>query len=41
MSRAFASSQDKRFPPVKKGQWLFGPLQRISQVFERLFIQGN
>jgi uncharacterized protein (DUF362 family) len=41
MSRAFANAQDKRFPPVSKAQWLFGPLQRMSKVFERLFIQGN
>ncbi|MFZ0548759.1 MAG: DUF362 domain-containing protein, partial [Candidatus Promineifilaceae bacterium] len=41
MSRAFANAQDKRFPPVSKGQWLFGPLQRASKVFERLFIQEN
>ncbi len=41
MSRAFASSQDEKFPPVKKGQWFFGPIQKASKVFERLFIQDN
>lgn len=34
-SRAFASSQDPRFPPVKRGQGVFGILQRLSGVLAR------
>ena len=37
-SRAFASKQDKRFPPVSRVQWLFGILQRITRLFERIFV---
>ena len=37
-SRAMANQQDKRFPPVSRTQWLFGILQRISRIFERLFV---
>lgn len=35
-SRALASDQDKRFPPVSRWQWFFGILQRISKMVERL-----
>ncbi len=37
-SRAFASDQDKRFPPVSRWQWLFGILQKITRLFERLMV---
>ena len=37
-SRAFASRQDKRFPPVSKWQWLFGIFQGITRLVERLFV---
>ncbi len=36
-SRAFASHQDNRFPPVRKWQWLFGIFQRTSRIIERIF----
>lgn len=35
LSRAFASEQDPRFPPVRRWQWLFGPLQRLAGSVER------
>jgi len=38
MSRSFANEQDERFPPVSRWQWLFGPIQSLSRLFERLFI---
>lgn len=37
-SRAFASRQDKRFPPVSKWQWLFGIFQAIVRLVERIFV---
>ena len=37
-SRALASRQDKRFPPRGRSQWLFGFLQSISRLLERLFV---
>jgi uncharacterized protein (DUF362 family) len=37
-SRAFASRQDKRFPPVSRFQWIFGILQRFTQLIERIFV---
>jgi len=36
LSRACASEQDPRFPPVRRWQWLFGPLQRLAGYVERL-----
>src|SRR5262249_46363139 len=33
-SRAFASQQDPRFPPVSRLQWLFGFFQWMTRVFE-------
>ncbi len=36
-SRCFASYQDKRFPPVKKGQWFFGTVQALVRFFESIF----
>jgi uncharacterized protein (DUF362 family) len=36
-SRGFASYQDKRFPPVKKGQWFFGLVQGIVRLFDKIF----
>jgi uncharacterized protein (DUF362 family) len=38
LSRAFASQQDKRFPPVSQWQWLFGILQSISRVAEPILV---
>lgn len=38
LSRAFASHQDKRFPPVSRWQWLFGIFQTITRLFERIFV---
>ena len=38
-SRALASEQDKRFPPVSRWQWFFGILQSISQLVERLLVK--
>lgn len=35
-SRAFASYQDKRFPPVKRWQWFFGPIQWTVRIFESI-----
>jgi uncharacterized protein (DUF362 family) len=37
-SRAFASQQDQRFPPVRRGRWLFGLLQWITRRIEGLFV---
>jgi uncharacterized protein (DUF362 family) len=37
-SRALANHQDKRFPPVSRAQWFYGTLQRISRLFERIFV---
>jgi uncharacterized protein (DUF362 family) len=37
-SRAFASQQDKRFPPTSRWQWLFGIFHELSRIVERLFI---
>ncbi len=37
-SRSLASSQDKRFPPVSRWQWLFGVIQKLSQLVERLTV---
>jgi uncharacterized protein (DUF362 family) len=36
-SRCFASYQDKRFPPVKRGQWFFGTVQAAVRFFESIF----
>ncbi len=36
LARACASEQDTRFPPVRRWQWLFGPLQRLTGYIERL-----
>lgn len=33
--RAFANEQAPRFPPVRRWQWLFGPLQRLVGYVER------
>lgn len=38
-SRAFASDQDKHFPPVSKAQWFYGILQRFSKLIEPLLEQ--
>jgi uncharacterized protein (DUF362 family) len=38
LSRAFASQQDRRFPPVSRWQWLFGILQAISRLIEPIFV---
>jgi uncharacterized protein (DUF362 family) len=38
-SRALASAQDKRFRPVSRWQWLFGVLQRLSRLIERLTVR--
>lgn len=38
LSRALASSQDKRFPPVSRWQWFFGLIQKVSQLVERLTV---
>lgn len=35
-SRALASQQDPRFPPVKRFQWFFGITQRIAGSLERV-----
>lgn len=35
-SRALASEQDGRFPPVKRWQWFFGILQTLSGILTRL-----
>jgi len=35
-SRAMASVQDPRFPPVSRMQWLFGALQRLTRLVEGL-----
>ncbi len=37
-SRALASYQDKRFPPVSRWQWLFGIFQAITRLFEPLLV---
>jgi len=37
-SRAFASEQDSRFPPVSRWQILYGFLQKITGLFERLIV---
>ena len=37
-SRAFASEQDPRFRPVSRWQALYGFLQSITRLFERLFV---
>lgn len=37
-SRAFSGRQDKRFPPVSRWQWLFGILQGITRLVERIFV---
>jgi uncharacterized protein (DUF362 family) len=37
-SRAFASYQDKRFPPVSRWQWLFGIFQALTRCVERLLV---
>ncbi len=37
-SRALASQQDKRFPPVRRWQWLFGFLQSLTRPLERFLI---
>ena len=36
MSRAFASQQDPRFPPVSAAQWLFGKLQAGARLLEHI-----
>jgi hypothetical protein len=40
-SRAFASRQDMRFPPVTKWQWFFGILQGITRLIERIFVSKS
>lgn len=40
LSRAFASQQDERFPPLPAGQWLFGRLQRFSRWVEPFLIRN-
>jgi hypothetical protein len=40
-SRAFASRQDMRFPPVTKWQWFFGILQGITRLSERIFVSKS
>jgi len=40
-SRAFASQQDPRFPPVPQWQWLFGILQAITRVIAPIFISES
>lgn len=37
-SRAFASHQDPRFPPVSRAQIIFGLFQRFTRLFERVFV---
>jgi uncharacterized protein (DUF362 family) len=37
-SRAFASQQDERFPPVRKWRWLFRALQALTRLFEGAFV---
>jgi len=41
LSRALASEQDKRFPPVSRWQWFFGILQGMTRLFESLFVSKN
>ncbi|MCP5105034.1 MAG: DUF362 domain-containing protein [bacterium] len=36
-SRCLACYMDKRFPPVKKGQWFFGTVQAISRFLGCIF----
>jgi hypothetical protein len=38
-SRAFASQQDPRFPPVSRWQWLFGIFQTLVRCVERLLVR--
>ena len=40
-SRAFASHQDPRFPPVSRWQWFFGIFQRLTRFFENLFVRRS
>jgi nucleoside-diphosphate-sugar epimerase/uncharacterized protein (DUF362 family) len=40
MSRAFASQQDPRFPPVSATQWLFGKLQAGARLLERIGLRA-
>ncbi|MCC6522406.1 MAG: DUF362 domain-containing protein, partial [Polyangiaceae bacterium] len=37
-SRAMAASMDRRFPPVGRGQWLYGFFQFWVRLFERLTV---
>ena len=36
-SRALASQMDPRFPPARRGRWLFRPLYAASRAIQRLF----
>jgi uncharacterized protein (DUF362 family) len=36
-SRCFAAYQDKRFPPVKRGQWFYGSVQAVVRSVEWIF----
>ena len=38
-SRALASPQDRRFPPVSRWQWFFGVLQAGTRLIERLLVK--
>jgi len=40
-SRAFASHQDPRFPPVSRWQWFFGIFQRLTRFFEGGFVSKS
>lgn len=37
-SRAFASEQDRRFPPVSKAKWFYAILQKITRYTDRIMI---
>jgi uncharacterized protein (DUF362 family) len=37
LSRAFATTQDKRFKPIKRWQWFFGPIQFLIRSVEKIF----
>ena len=37
-SRAFASQQDRRFPPVRRWRWLFSALQALTRLIEGVFV---
>ncbi|MCP5047258.1 MAG: DUF362 domain-containing protein [bacterium] len=37
LSRAFATTQDKRFKPIKRWQWFFAPIQFLIRTVEKIF----